>query len=191
MGDHASTPMDVLLSALRPRVLKSLLQLASLCNCIPKELFLSGPPSKTARAKLLAEESLSDAVSLENKYRIQQKQEEILFLLTVSRNLTKHFTVVWQSLGIPLWWALPWPCDLPAETCTLTAHFHGRCDIHGNIYIYIYIYIYTPMYMCIYICIYIYIWQYGSSDVQREHLSEPPVGSQRLPERLIFVLLYH
>ena len=50
---------------LRPRVLKSLLQLSSLCECLPKELLISGPPSKTARAMLLAEESLLDGVSLE------------------------------------------------------------------------------------------------------------------------------
>ena len=82
-------PTDVLFStssALRPWVLKSLLQLSSLCDCLPTELLLSGPPSKTARAKLLAEESLSDGVSLEK--------------------------------------ALPWPCDLPMENCTLTAQFH-------------------------------------------------------------------
>ena len=65
LGDHASTPEDVLLSCLRPRVIKSLLQLSSLCECPPTELLLSGPPSKTARAKLLAEESLLDGVSLE------------------------------------------------------------------------------------------------------------------------------
>ena len=86
--------MDVLLSTLRPRVLKSLLQLSSLCDGLPIELLLSGPPSKTAQAKLLAEESLTDGVSLEQ--------------------------------------ALPWPCDLPTETCNLSAQFHGCCDIHGN-----------------------------------------------------------
>ena len=91
LGDHTSTSTDILLSTLRPRVLKSLLQLSSLCSCLPKELLLSGPPSKTARAKLLAEESLSDGVSLEK--------------------------------------TVPWPCQLPTETC---AQFHGCCDIHGN-----------------------------------------------------------
>ena len=76
--------------------LVSLLQLFSLCDCLTKELLLSGPrpPSKTARAKLLAEESLSDGVSLEK--------------------------------------ALAWPCDLPTETCTLSAEFHGCCNWHGN-----------------------------------------------------------
>ena len=65
LGDHTSTPMDASLSRLRPRVLKSLLQLSSLYDCLPKELLFFGPPSKTARAKLLAEESLTDGVSLE------------------------------------------------------------------------------------------------------------------------------
>ena len=57
LGDHASTSTDVLLSTLTLRVLKSLHQLFPLC--LPKELLLSGPPSKTARAKLLADESSS------------------------------------------------------------------------------------------------------------------------------------
>ena len=61
----STTSTDGFLSTLRPRVLKSLLQLDSLYNCLPKELLLSGPPSKTARAKFLAEESLSDGVSQE------------------------------------------------------------------------------------------------------------------------------
>ena len=67
---------------------------ALFCECLPKELLLSGPSSKTARAKLLAAESLLDGVSLER--------------------------------------TLPWPCDLPTETCTLSAQFHGCCDFHGN-----------------------------------------------------------
>ena len=50
-GDHTSTPTGVLLYTLRPRVLKSLLQLSSLCNCLPKELLLSGlcpkPPGQS------------------------------------------------------------------------------------------------------------------------------------------------
>ena len=34
LGDRTLTPTDVLLSTLRPRVLKSLLQLSSLCDCL-------------------------------------------------------------------------------------------------------------------------------------------------------------
>ena len=65
LGDHTPTPPDALPLCFRHRVLKSLLQLSSLRECLPKELLLTGPPSKTARVELLAEESLLDGISLE------------------------------------------------------------------------------------------------------------------------------
>ena len=65
LGDFNPCPSDALLSNLRPRVLKSLLQLSSLCNCLPEEILVSGSPSAYATAKLLAEKSLDDGISLE------------------------------------------------------------------------------------------------------------------------------
>ena len=65
LGDPNPNPSDSLLSDLRPRVLKSLLQPSSLCNCLPKEMLVCGTPTLTARTKLRAEESLADGISLE------------------------------------------------------------------------------------------------------------------------------
>ena len=65
LGDPKPGPPDALLYNLRPRVLKSLLQLSSLCNCLPKEILVCGSPSAYATAKLLAEKSLDDGISLE------------------------------------------------------------------------------------------------------------------------------
>ena len=65
-GDPYPSNSDSLLDNLRPRVLKSLLHLSSLCESLPEELLVCGPPSQSARAKLLAEGSLADGVSLEN-----------------------------------------------------------------------------------------------------------------------------
>ena len=63
-GGDTSTPADALLSCLRPRALKSLLQLSSLCDCLPKEMLLSGPPSKNRPSEASCrKKSLSDGVS--------------------------------------------------------------------------------------------------------------------------------
>lgn len=62
---HPTNPSDPLLSNLRPRVSKSLLQFDFPCSCLPKETLVCGPTPLCTRAKLLAEESLADGISLE------------------------------------------------------------------------------------------------------------------------------